>query len=68
MKTGRLNIISGVMAREFWSIAPAKSSGVSYVDKATRTGEDDQVQGRCGRGQRLRIRPPAVEFEILSIP
>jgi choline dehydrogenase-like flavoprotein len=37
MKTGRLNIISGAMARELLVDSSGKVSGVSYVDKATRT-------------------------------
>jgi choline dehydrogenase-like flavoprotein len=37
MRTGRLNIISGVMARELLIDSSGKVSGVSYVDKATRT-------------------------------
>jgi choline dehydrogenase-like flavoprotein len=37
MKTGRLNIISGVMARELLVDSSGKVNGVSYVDKATRT-------------------------------
>ncbi|MEO8053226.1 MAG: GMC oxidoreductase, partial [Acidobacteriota bacterium] len=37
MKTGRLNIISGAMARELVVDSSGKVSGVSYVDKATRS-------------------------------
>jgi len=36
MKTGRLNIINGAMARELLVDSSGKVSGVSYVDKATR--------------------------------
>ena len=37
MKTGRLNVISLAMARELLVDSSGKVSGVSYVDKATRT-------------------------------
>jgi len=37
MKTGKLTIISGAMVREILVDSAGKASGVSYVDKATRT-------------------------------
>ena len=37
MKTGRLKVISGAMARELLVDSSGKVRGVSYVDKATRT-------------------------------
>ena len=37
MKTGRLNVINGAMARELLVDSAGKVNGVSYVDKATRT-------------------------------
>ena len=43
MKTGKLNIINGAMARELLVDSAGKVSGVSYVDKATRT----EKQIRC---------------------
>ena len=43
MKTGRLTVITGAMARELVSDASGKVTAVSYVDKATRT----EKQVRC---------------------
>ena len=43
MKTGKLNIITGAMARELITDASGKVTAVSYVDKATRT----EKQIRC---------------------
>jgi choline dehydrogenase-like flavoprotein len=43
MKTGKLTILTGAMAREILSDASGKVTGVSYVDKATRT----EMQVRC---------------------
>ena len=37
LKTGRLTVISGAMARELLVDSSGKVNGVSYVDKATRT-------------------------------
>jgi choline dehydrogenase-like flavoprotein len=44
MKTGRLKVITGAMARELITDASGKVTAVSYVDKATRT--DKQVRCR----------------------
>ena len=44
MKTGKLTIVTGAMAREVLSNAEGKATGVSYVD--TATGEEKTVQGR----------------------
>ena len=43
MKTGKLNIITGAMARELITDSSGKVTAVSYVDKATRT----EKQIRC---------------------
>ncbi len=43
MKTGRLTVITGAMARELVSDASGKVTAVSYVDKATRS----EKQVRC---------------------
>ncbi len=43
MKTGKLNIITGAMARELVTDSSGKVTAVSYVDKATRT----EQQIRC---------------------
>jgi len=43
MKTGKLNVITGAMARELLTDADGKVTAVSYVDKATRT----EKQIRC---------------------
>ncbi len=43
MKTGKLNIITGAMARELITDDAGKVTAVSYVDKATRT----EKQIRC---------------------
>src|SRR5260370_3100166 len=43
MKTGKLTVISGAMARELITSADGKVTAVSYVDKATRT----EKQVRC---------------------
>jgi choline dehydrogenase-like flavoprotein len=43
MKTGRLTVLTGAMARELVSDASGKVTAVSYVDKATRT----EKQVRC---------------------
>ena len=43
MKTGRLTIFTGAMARELITDASGKVTAVSYVDKATRT----EKQMRC---------------------
>ena len=43
MKTGKLNIITGAMARELITDASGKVTAVSYIDKATRT----EKQIRC---------------------
>jgi len=43
MKTGRLTVLSGAMARELLVDGSGKVTGVSYVDKATRT----EKQIRC---------------------
>jgi choline dehydrogenase-like flavoprotein len=43
MKTGRLQVITGAMARELIADATGKVTAVSYVDKATRT----EKQIRC---------------------
>ncbi len=43
MKTGKLNIITGAMARELITDASGKVTAVSYVDKATRS----EKQIRC---------------------
>jgi choline dehydrogenase-like flavoprotein len=43
MKTGRLTVITGAMARELVTGAGGKVTAVSYVDKATRT----EKQVRC---------------------
>jgi len=37
MKTGKLTLITGAMAREILVGADGKAQGVSYIDKATRT-------------------------------
>src|SRR5260370_1184580 len=37
MKTGKLTLVTGAMAREILVIKDGKAEGVSYVDKATRT-------------------------------
>jgi choline dehydrogenase-like flavoprotein len=44
MKTGKLTIVTGAMAREVLSNDEGKATGVSYVD--TATGEEKTVQGR----------------------
>src|SRR6185436_15420222 len=43
MKTGKLTILTGAMARELVADATGRVSAVSYVDKATRT----EKQVRC---------------------
>jgi len=43
MKTGRLTIVTGAMARELVTDSSGKVTAVSYVDKATRT----EKQVRC---------------------
>src|SRR5215467_4819963 len=43
MKTGKLNVITGAMARELITDASGKVTAVSYVDAATRT----EKQVRC---------------------
>jgi choline dehydrogenase-like flavoprotein len=43
MKTGKLNVITGAMARELVTDSSGKVTAVSYVDKATRT----EKQIRC---------------------
>src|SRR6185503_16120711 len=43
MKTGRLTILTGAMARELVTDSSGKVSAVSYVDKATRS----EKQVRC---------------------
>src|ERR1019366_9546067 len=43
MKTGKLNIVTGAMARELITDSSGKVTAVSYVDKATRT----EKQIRC---------------------
>ncbi|HEY1241722.1 MAG TPA: GMC family oxidoreductase [Bryobacteraceae bacterium] len=43
MKTGRLNLITGAMARELVTDGSGKVTAVSYVDKATRS----EKQVRC---------------------
>jgi len=43
MKTGKLNVITGAMARELLTDSDGKVTAVSYVDKATRT----EKQIRC---------------------
>ena len=43
MKTGKLTVITGAMARELITDASGKVTAVSYVDKATRT----EKQIRC---------------------
>src|SRR5260370_41872639 len=43
LKTGKLTIFTGAMARELISDADGKVTAVSYVDKATRT----EKQVRC---------------------
>ena len=47
MKTGKLTIVTGAMAREVLSNAEGKATGISYVD--TTTGEERTVQGRIVR-------------------
>src|SRR5438046_9371654 len=37
MKTGKLTLITGAMAREILVSKDGRAEGVSYVDKATRT-------------------------------
>ena len=44
MKTGKLTIVTGAMAREVLSNDEGRATGISYVD--TRTGEERTVQGR----------------------
>ncbi|AMY09884.1 6'''-hydroxyparomomycin C oxidase [Luteitalea pratensis] len=44
MKTGKLTIVTGAMAREVLSNDEGKATGVSYID--TATGEEKAVQGR----------------------
>ncbi len=45
MKTGKLNIITGAMARELIVNDEGKISAVSYIDKATRT--EKQIRARA---------------------
>jgi len=45
MKTGKLTMITGAMAREVLVGADGKAQGISYIDKATRT--EKRVYGRA---------------------
>ena len=68
MKTGRLTVITGAMARELVTDASGKVTSVSYVDKATRTEKQVRCQRSGGGGERLRIGAAAVEFEVGPLP
>ena len=59
MKTGRLTMITGAMARELITDSSGKVTAVSYVDKATRTEKQIRcraVVGRCGNGKEKNYR------------
>ena len=55
MKTGKLTIVTGAMAREVLSNAEGKATGISYVDTDDGRGEDGAGPHRRARGQRLRV-------------
>ena len=45
IKTGKLNVVCGAMAREILTDGSGLVTGVSYVDKATRT--EKQIRARA---------------------
>ena len=64
MKTGKLTVFNGAMARELVSDGSGKVTAVSYVDKATPQRKTGALPGSSGGGQRLRIGAAAAEFEV----
>ena len=68
MKTGKLTLITGAMARAVIVGKDGKAEGVSYVDKATRTENRVNARAVDPRRQRLRIGAPAAEFALPCVP
>jgi len=65
LKTGKLTLITGAMAREILVNREGKAEGVSYVDKATRT--EKRISARASSWpQRLRIRASAADSKSLA--
>src|SRR5579862_3984474 len=67
MKTGRLNMITGAMARELIADSSSKVTEVSYVEKATRTEKRIRcrsvvVAASAGESARLLLNSKSTKF------